>query len=157
MKSKLNILTSLFNNKYNLIYCINKLGFHVHSFNLVGTINVFLYIIVYLTTSILIANIVVININMELYTNIIKHLSFNFGLLKIKCCFAGHFIQDPEVVLTSYRSIYGLKTYILISLVGLIVIPFLFIIQNVNFILLNILAIIFTRALVKDFYLKHFI
>lgn len=159
MRSNFYIWTSLVQNKYNLWYFYNKLGFYAHSFNLGSTIYVFLYIIVYLISFILIANIVVININMELYTNMIKYLSLNFGLLKIQYvgAQATHFIQDPEVVLTSYRSIYGLKTYILISLIGLIVVPPLFIIQNVNFVLLNILGIIFTRALVKDFYLKHFI
>lgn len=159
MKYQFNNFTYFVNNKYNLWYFHNKLGFYVHSFNLGNRANVFLYIIVYLTSFILIANIVVININMELYTNTIKHLSLNFGLLKIQYvgAQATHFIQNPEVVLTSYRSIYGLKTYILISLIGLIVVPPIFIIQNVNFVLLNILGIIFIRALVEDFYLKHFI
>jgi hypothetical protein len=151
---KFNNFSYLFKNKRYQYGCYKKLGFYAYSFNLWDTINVFLYTIIYLILFVLITDTVGININIELYNSIVKHLSLNFGLLKVQ--YAGPYIQDPGVVLTSYRSIYGLKTYILISLVGLIVTPALFIVQNVNFILLNILGIIFTRALVKDFHSKHF-
>lgn len=111
------------------------------------------YSIVYILLLILISNNVYINIDTELYTKSVEYISVNIGLMKIKSAVNGSCYS----VIANYRSICGIKSFILISLVGLGTTSTLFIINNINFVILNILAMVFTRAFVLNFYQKHFI
>lgn len=111
------------------------------------------YSIVYILLLVLISNNVYINIDTELYTKSVEYISVNLGLMKIKYSVNG----TCYAVIANYRSICEIKSFILISLVGLGTISTLFIINNINFVILNILAMVFTRAFVLNFYEKHLI
>jgi hypothetical protein len=111
------------------------------------------YSLVYILLLVLITNNIDIDIDPELYKKIVEYISVNLGLMKIQSSLNG----TSYAVIANYRSICEIKSFILISLVGLGTISTLFIINNINFVILNILAMVFTKALLLNFYEKHFI
>jgi hypothetical protein len=111
------------------------------------------YSLVYILLLVLITNNIDIDIDPELYKKIVEYISVNLGLMKIQSSLNG----TSYAVIANYRSICEIKSFILISLVGLGTISTLFIINNINFVILNILAMVFTKAFLLNFYEKHFI
>lgn len=87
----------------------------------------------------------------EYYMDILVNVGLKIGLFKYKFT-----SSNVYILLYSYRSILGFKVSILIFVVGLILIPILFMIDNYIFIILSLLSVIFVKAFMMNFYTKHF-
>lgn len=120
----------LFRNK-SLLYWISLL------FNII----VFIFIWLLITTN------VALNINTELWSEISGFISMKLGLLE--------FNNRWGLIMTSYRSIFGIKSSIILGVLWSIINIFCFILCNFQYILLNILGIVFTRAFLLNFSQKH--
>lgn len=83
--------------------------------------------------------------------DILVNVGLKIGLFKYKFT-----SSNVYILLYSYRSILGFKVSILIFVVGLILIPILFMIDNYIFIILSLLSVIFVKAFIMNFYTKHF-
>lgn len=83
--------------------------------------------------------------------DILVNVGLKIGLFKYKFT-----SSNVYILLYSYRSILGFKVSILIFVVGLILIPILFMIDNYIFIILSLLSVIFVKAFMMNFYTKHF-
>lgn len=83
--------------------------------------------------------------------DILVNVGLKIGLFKYKFT-----SSNVYILLSSYRSILGFKASILIFMIGLILIPILYMIDNYIFIILSLLSVIFVKALIMNFYTKHF-
>jgi hypothetical protein len=100
---------------------------------------------------ILIYMVVPIKFEEEYYMDILVNVGLKIGLFKYKFT-----SSNVYILLSSYRSILGFKVSILIFVIGLILIPILFMIDNYIFIILSLLSVIFVKAFIMNFYTKHF-
>lgn len=90
---------------------------------------------------------------MELLSSIAEFISIKLGLLELKFVIPS---RNVGYTISNYRSILGFKSYILLGIIWLMVIFTGFIIFNIHYIIIYILGIILIKALVLNFYHKHF-
>lgn len=95
-----------------------------------------------------------IQIDWNLYIEVLNNLSVNLGSLNVKYIKLDSNIN--YILCYSHRPLFGFRTYILMVLILFIIFPMYFIIQNSIFIILSILSVILVKALALKFYKKHF-
>jgi hypothetical protein len=112
-----------------------------------ASISILFHIIIYISIVALITNNVVLYINMDIWNVIAKFISIKLGLLKV--------YWPGWIGLATPRSVYDLKSSVVFGVIWLITIAILFIVYNINYIILIILALILTRAFLLNFVQKH--
>jgi hypothetical protein len=111
------------------------------------SISILFHIIIYISIVVLITNNMVLYINMEIWDEIAKFISIKLGLLKV--------YWPGYIGLATPRSVYGFKSSVVFGVIWLITISILFILYNINYIILIVLALILTRAFLLNFVQKH--
>lgn len=105
-------------------------------------------IIIYILIVVQIVDLVPLEVNYDLYLNKVTMLGIALKLIKLT--------SSNAIIVCNYSLICGLKLNILLIFLGFSTALVLFIVDNIIFVSLNVLTLIFIKALTLNFYQKHF-